>query len=703
MAFVPSLLGLPVRVNPEPLGNQDYTDSAVLRNGDVMVVWQSPHDGFAGEFSPRMRVMAQRFDPAGQAIGDAVELHLNADFSPSNNPAYLYPRIVALDNGGFAVALLDNPVTGPADPQLCVRLYDAAGNLTGDRAIPDPVAEPRPGEFVSTVYNSTGQLSLIALKDGGLGLAWSAGYPGMLAQYAGQTASFYQAIGADGALRGPTLQMTPWVASVSYSQDRHDWVMDAAPLADGGAVVLYRAGNASPGSTSGTPDIMAQKLTAAGTPNGAPVVINTQTERQQTGARIAELADGRLVAIWLSSHDNGAWGVYGQVFDRAMRPLGGEFTAFAPSVGPDDSTISPTPDGGFIVTTLRGIYTVLAQKFDASIAPVGDPVTVASRALFPGVSHFGGAYGNSPGQWEFSPDGSALLLLAATASASNSAHGVDIWMQGFAPQFHGTQGADRLTAGDTASLMDGGTGNDTLTGGAGNDTLDGGEGRDRLDGGGGANTLRGGAGDDRYVVRTPDDVIDGEVGYSQGGGIDTVEVWFDYTLPRNVEILRLQGSANLNGTGNAAPEALVGNTWHNRLDGNGGNDVLTGKAGDDTLIGGTGADSLVGEGGADTFVIRAVSESRPGQANRDFINGFDRGEDRVDLSQIDANTATTADDAFTFIGSAGFSGVAGELRVFTFGGGNFCIVEADVNGDRVADMQVFVNLTNTMVESDFIL
>jgi Ca2+-binding RTX toxin-like protein len=182
-----------------------------------------------------------------------------------------------------------------------------------------------------------------------------------------------------------------------------------------------------------------------------------------------------------------------------------------------------------------------------------------------------------------------------------------------------------------------------------------------------------------------------------------VESSVSFVLPRNVEILRLTGTADINGTGGFAPEAIVGNTGNNVLDGGGGYDVITAKAGDDTLIGGLGADSLVGDEGNDVFLFNNVNESRPGQANRDFINGFVHGEDRIDLSTIDANVFTTPNDAFVFVNNAAFSGAAGEVRWFTFGGGNYNIVEADVNGDRVADMQIFVNLTNIMFETDFIL
>ena len=46
---------------------------------------------------------------------------------------------------------------------------------------------------------------------------------------------------------------------------------------------------------------------------------------------------------------------------------------------------------------------------------------------------------------------------------------------------------------------------------------------------------------------------------------------------------------------------------------------------------------------------------------------------------------------------------AGQLRFFTFGGGNYNIAEADLDGDGTANLQIFVNLTSEMFEADFIL
>ena len=75
-------------------------------------------------------------------------------------------------------------------------------------------------------------------------------------------------------------------------------------------------------------------------------------------------------------------------------------------------------------------------------------------------------------------------------------------------------------------------------------------------------------------------------------------------------------------------------------------------------------------------------------ANRDQIVDFNRAQrDRIDLSTIDADTDGTAgNQKFTFIGTQAFNGVDGELRC------SGRIIQGDVNGDRVADFEIKVNL-----------
>ena len=116
------------------------------------------------------------------------------------------------------------------------------------------------------------------------------------------------------------------------------------------------------------------------------------------------------------------------------------------------------------------------------------------------------------------------------------------------------------------------------------------------------------------------------------------------------------------------------------------NDTLTAGALNDTLYGGPGADLLKGNGGNDLF--RYDSHSETTAASRDHILDLTAG-DRIDLSRIDARTGGTTNDAFSFIGSGPFTGAEGQLRVAKVGGNDW-VIQADRNGDGVADVELLV-------------
>jgi Ca2+-binding RTX toxin-like protein len=252
-----------------------------------------------------------------------------------------------------------------------------------------------------------------------------------------------------------------------------------------------------------------------------------------------------------------------------------------------------------------------------------------------------------------------------------------------------------------------GSGNLNGTGNALNNTLVGNSGNNLLNGGAGNDYMVGGGGDDTFTVAAAGDITV----ESAGGGTDTVRSYINWTLGANVERLELQGSSNLNGTGNSLNNTLVGNSGNNSLsggDGNdyitggAGNDTLTGGVGNDTLIGGAGSDSLNGGAGSDRFDFDLVSHSPVGPASRDsIVGGFSHGFDLIDLATIDANTLVAGNQAFSFIGSAAFSGAAGQLRYTNYNG--TVIIDADVNGDSIADMQILVAGTTFMTGTDFVL
>ena len=162
----------------------------------------------------------------------------------------------------------------------------------------------------------------------------------------------------------------------------------------------------------------------------------------------------------------------------------------------------------------------------------------------------------------------------------------------------GGSGHDKITGNSAANDMDGGIGNDTIAGGAGNDTLTGGTGDD---------SMSGGDGDDLYFVDSAGD----KVVELAAEGTDTVKstVSYSFAAAPNVEHLELVGSGDLNGTGNASANTILGTDGKNLLDGGGGADTLTGGDGNDTYILDNAGDVVIelGDDSGDTVKSSAAS------------------------------------------------------------------------------------------------
>jgi subtilisin family serine protease len=163
---------------------------------------------------------------------------------------------------------------------------------------------------------------------------------------------------------------------------------------------------------------------------------------------------------------------------------------------------------------------------------------------------------------------------------------------------------------------------------------------------------------------------------------------------RNDTMNGASGNDSLNGL--AGQDLLQGFGGQDTLLGLTGNDTLDGGAGNDLLIGGAGCDVMTGGAGADLFRFTVTSDSAVG-TTRDQIIAFNRAEgDRIDLAAIDANSRLSGDQAFTFIGSASFTRLAGQLR---FADG---VLQADVNGDARVDMEVSILGVASLLGADFI-
>lgn len=261
-------------------------------------------------------------------------------------------------------------------------------------------------------------------------------------------------------------------------------------------------------------------------------------------------------------------------------------------------------------------------------------------------------------------------------------------------EIDGSANADMLFATAGGSILRGGMGDDVLIGGAGND---------RLEGGAGFDVMWGGAGDDVYVLSDDYDLV-WEV---TGEGTDRIDMHHGGLLrmPDNVENVTMFNGGYVRGNGLA--NIILGSAGNDDISGEAGNDWLEGGAGNDRLNGGAGSDVLYGGAGADTFLfwLPTDSESSTGRSDGkkslpDFIGDFVSGEDRIDLSAIDAIAATSGNDAFTFIGTSAFSMRAGQLRVEMLNG--HVVILGDVDGNGLADLQILVNAPAIQL-ADFIL
>jgi Ca2+-binding RTX toxin-like protein len=236
-------------------------------------------------------------------------------------------------------------------------------------------------------------------------------------------------------------------------------------------------------------------------------------------------------------------------------------------------------------------------------------------------------------------------------------------------------GATSLTGNQSNNNLTGNSNGNVLNGGAGNDTIIAADGNDQVNGGDGDDLIIGGdaRGADLYVG---------------GNGIDTVD--YSSVSTNGVTVNLATGRASAASIGIDTIQSIE------NVIGGSQNDVIIGSGLKNTLIGGVGADQLTGGAGADVFSYSAIAHSTV--AIRDTITDFSAGAgDRIDLASIDANAQLQGDQPFSFIGSATFTGVKGQLR---FASG---VLSADINGDRTPDFAIALSNVTALTVGALVL
>jgi Ca2+-binding RTX toxin-like protein len=315
----------------------------------------------------------------------------------------------------------------------------------------------------------------------------------------------------------------------------------------------------------------------------------------------------------------------------------------------------------------------------------------------------------------------ASLQLAGVAQ--DTGQGMDVFGRDV-EHLSGTYFDDKLTGNDEANWLWGQNYDHSAGGGgaivANADVLKGEGGDDLLEAGFGDNMLAGGAGADTASIRH----VTGALNVSlllQGAVQDTLQ---GMMLLKQIENLSGADFADTF-TGNGADNALLGNGGGDALYGGKGNDALYGDGwmdvdthgtgysgpivlnpsnatdfaglaasgqdelaggkGRDVLVGGHDADKLSGGSAEDTFVYLETLDSKPA-GSEDVIEDLQDALDKIDLSAIDADTSTGADDAFVLVGA--LSGAAAEVALRYDAIAGITYMECEVNGDGIVDMAV---------------
>lgn len=232
---------------------------------------------------------------------------------------------------------------------------------------------------------------------------------------------------------------------------------------------------------------------------------------------------------------------------------------------------------------------------------------------------------------------------------------------------------DTIDAGSSSAAL-------TLRAGNGNDTVIGSSQDDLIFTGLGSNTIDAGAGFDTIVIQT--DNSSGSTTYvtNSGNMVVTTENGIQTNSIINAESITLQNVLFNGGVTriDASGYSLAGPALS--FQDNNGSDTFIGSSGNNVfyIAGFVGADIFTGGGGADLYDYTYAVNS----FNSDTITDFGT-DDILDLRFNNPAQNTGGGLAYQFVGSAAFTGVAGQYRYEAVGGQT--LVQVDTDGNGVAD------------------
>ena len=263
-----------------------------------------------------------------------------------------YPEVAADAAGNFVVVWRGGGQDGSGSGIFGQR-FDAAGAQAG-------------GEFQVNSYTTLDQYSpaVASDDDGNFLVVWK-----RFANLGSEANIFGQRFAVGGAPAGGEFQIN---SSTTGYPNRPA----AAADGQGNFIVAWQ-----------TDEVVARRYGPDGVPMGGQFQVNSYTFDIQGEPTVAADAAGNFVVVWQSYGQDGSdYGIFGQRFDSAGTPVGGEFQVnsyttswqFAPAA-------AMGPAGDFVVVWNRARVQVsgtdiVGQRFDAAGSPLGGEFPVSGSA-----------------------------------------------------------------------------------------------------------------------------------------------------------------------------------------------------------------------------------------------------------------------------------------------------------------------------------
>ena len=686
-------IGTQISLSEESTSLASNGSVALLSDGNIVVVWQTP----SYETEGMIDVMARIVTPNGDALTNAFVVHEGVDGIQRD------PAVMALSDSRFIISWTDesgtvgDPSTGVvgrmflldtaadrfADNMAISSVFQINTILPGDQEIPALAVSrnrllvawddsfltgaSRTGDDIAYRMFDTSPMRLSETKPAEETRDIDYGHlrtPSITLWNGVQISGADSVVLSDGRIAlvttssdlirevhiyNPKTQTADMIAVGRHPEDNYEsvWLDEIVPTPSGGFLLFYE-------------NSVREDYTYNGVHYAHELIYLTQQEYNSEGLQVDEPQHIRYVgSTGLGYHREPLTDLYAELFEGGYRlhtlstwryyDSGVETFWFAR----DENTARPSLKGterADVIEGLAGNDRIFGfggndiirgrggndQLFGGSGNDILDGGVGADRMI--------GGIGNDTfvvGQLrdrveELANGGNDLVRSSISWTLTKHVEGLELTG---AAHLHGTGNgtANTITGNTGRNVLKGLDGNDKLFGRAGNDSLYGGSGNDTLFGGAGNDLLNGGSGAERMIGGGGNDIY--LVGQARdrveelaNGGNDLVRSSISWTLAKHVERLELTGAAHLQGTGNGASDTLTGNAGRNTLRGLDGNDKLYGGAGMDTLFGGTGNDTLVGGAGRDVL---------HGGAGRDQFVFF--------FAEHSGTTANTRDLITTFV------------------------------------------------------